>query len=658
MSTLLDDVEEVTSHLALGIGELPTPPDPVHYGPTWEINSDWTPGSTAYKYLLPETTLGWEIQAWVEGVPELGIPANILSDDTDEHGVPLPFRFTQEQLRFVLWMYAVDERGRFVFRDIVLQRLKGWGKDPLAAVIAAVEFVGPCRFAGWAMVDLPDKGLRMGDPVGKRHPRAWVQVAAVSKDQTKNTMTLFPGLFSPACVEEHAIDIGKEVIYAHHGRCRIEAVTSSPKALEGGRPTLVIKNETHHWLSNNNGHEMAQVIERNAVKSKDGAARTFSITNAYDPGQESVAQQERESWEQENESGWTVSTMYDSLEAHSSALIALPPVWTGHDDDGRKTFREPSEAEYREYVGAIISAVRGDSTWLDVENITTKILQPKSDVTESRRFYYNQVLAAEDAWVPSQAIQAAIDKYVIDLRKLPGADVLRAGWAPVGGDEEIVMFFDGSKSFDATGLVGCRVSDGYTFLIGVWQQPKGMPDGKWLVPRWEVDERVHEAHKRFNIVAFFGDPSHALEDDDDTRYWDGFLDDWHQTYHPRYKVWAVRTGDNRHSVMWDMTSPQRQDSFVKAAERTRGEFTQKNDVEEFEPTFKIDGHPAFVTHLRNARAYYHPKGYGVSVHKGSRMSKRKIDLAVCAIGARMLRRLVQNAEEQAEPEKLKASVVW
>ena len=58
-----------------------------------------------------------------------------------------------------------------------------------------------------------------------------------------------------------------ELIRAHRGRCRLEAVTSSYRALEGGRSTFVILNETHHWLSNNEGHAMLAVIDRNATKS-------------------------------------------------------------------------------------------------------------------------------------------------------------------------------------------------------------------------------------------------------------------------------------------------------------------------------------------------------------------------------------------------------
>ncbi|MBQ1167141.1 terminase, partial [Streptomyces sp. A73] len=69
--------------------------------------------------------------------------------------------------------------------------------------------------------------------------------------------------------------------------------TSSPRALEGGRPTAVNLGETHHGLESTQGHEMAAVIERNATKAADGQTRTLANTNAYEPGEDSVAERTR-----------------------------------------------------------------------------------------------------------------------------------------------------------------------------------------------------------------------------------------------------------------------------------------------------------------------------------------------------------------------------
>jgi len=169
---------------------------PFSMGPTWDRNPFWTGPRDPQGYILPELTLGWQVLRWIHG--------NLLADETDENDKRLPFDLTDEQKRFILWFYAIDEDGRFLYREIVLQRLKGHGKDPLAAVIAAVEFVGPCRFAGWTAVDREDLDLVQGDPIAKPHPRAWVQIAAVTLKQTQNTMKLFRGLFTDACVAEHA----------------------------------------------------------------------------------------------------------------------------------------------------------------------------------------------------------------------------------------------------------------------------------------------------------------------------------------------------------------------------------------------------------------------------------------------------------------------
>lgn len=623
---------------------------PATLGPTWDRNPHWTGPRDPEGYILPEITLGWQAIRWIED--------NLLADETDENDQPLPFQLTNEQIRFILWFYAIDEFGRFLYREIVLQRLKGWGKDPLAAAIAAVEFVGPCRFKGWAMHDMPELGLQAGDPVARPHPRAWIQIAAVSLEQTGNTMQLFHGLFSPECIAEHGIDPGKTVFYAYGGMKRIQAVTSSPKSLEGNRPTLVIKNETHHWHANNDGIAMADAIERNATKAKGGAARTLSITNAYAPTEDSVARREREAYELA-QAGLAMDTgvMYDSLEAPKDARIR-PQFPDEQDDAVRRGIEEiPAEVKDRiwmKYLARVLEVVRGDAWWLDIPGLSKSIADPKNAPSRSRRFWYNQIAASEDAWVHPNAVDAAVSRMAQENRLITsseGFDQLQAGWL-VAPDEPIVAFFDGSKSDDATAIVGCRLSDGYVFTIGVWQKPAGERGKKWLSPRPAVDERVQLMFQRFNVVAFWGDPSHTKDETDDSSYWMGMLDKWMRLYKDRLdpKHWPVKSGLRKHAINFDMTGPERQQVFIKAAELFVEEMEQLNDVEEFAPAFEIDGHPALVTHLKNAISRFHPQGWGTTLSKDAPDSPRKIDLAVCAVGARMLRRIVLNLHEDEEDE--------
>ncbi|WP_407563320.1 terminase [Streptomyces sp. 184] len=560
----------MTSQAAEQVPEVVTP---FAIGPTWRRGEDG-------RFVLPEYTLGWQCLAW--------------TGTYLQHWAGKPWQYTAEQARLTLWWYAMDPAtNRFLWRDGVLQRLKGWGKDPVKATWSAFEFVGPCRFGGVAD-EGNEWGVPAGQPLGVQHPAAWVQIAAVSQDQTRNTMTLFPSILSKRALEEFRIDLGKEIIYADKGRARIEAVTSSPRALEGGRPTFTSMGETQHWVESNSGHEMAAVIERNATKSADGAARTLADTNAFEPGEDSVAERTREAFESA-EAGRAVDTglFYDSLEAPAEAKLT------------------------EEWIVPTLKAVRGDSTWLDIERLKASILDVRNPPSRSRRFWFNQIVAAEDAFLA---------RYEWDANPHEGFELERR--------DEITLFFDGSKSDDATGLVGCRMSDGLVKTLGVWQRPAGWPDGvPYRVPRDEVDGVVDQVFAEFRPVAFFADPGAGHDDRDGERYWDGYIDSWAQRYDRRLKVKAVASGPRRHAVLWDMRDPKHQPAFTEAVDRFYRDVLERQ--------VPHDGHKVLRQHIANARRRTNAWGY--TIGKEHRESARKIDLAVCAIGARMLRRMVLNS---------------
>ena len=562
--------------------------EPLVIGPTWTRGEDG-------KFVCPEFTLGWHVLVWTAAYLQ--------------HAGGRPWRYTNEQVRLVLWWFAMDpETGEFLYRDAVLQRLKGWGKDPFAATLCAVEFIGPARPSrvvdafGRLVVRVAGpadpSGVPQGQPLGEAHPEAWVQIAAVSQDQTRNTMTLFPGLFTKKAIVEFGIDLGKEIIYAFKGRCRIEAVTSSPRALEGGRTTFTLMNETHHWVEGNGGHEMSAVIERNATKSADGAARTFAITNAFEPGEDSVAERTRDAYESV-EAGQTEDTgiLYDSLEAPPEARLT------------------------KEWIPKVLEAVRGDSVWLNIPRIVKSILDKRNPPSRSQRFWYNRVVAAEDSWMA---------RYEWDACARPDS-------ALADGDQ-VVLFFDGSKSDDATGLVACRVEDGLVATLGVWQRPAQLPaDEPWTVPRDHVDGVVANAFTRFKVLAFFADPGSG-QDGGGELYWDAYLEQWGQTYGKKLLIQSVTSGAQRHAVRWDMRDRRRQQQFTEAVGFTYEDILERRLVH--------DGHRVLRQHVINARR--RTNAWGVTIGKEHRESARKVDLAVCMVGARMLRRQVLNSREYAK----------
>lgn len=568
-----DEAEEIKRWYRSALAET-LPPiglqwEPTRIGPTWQYEGGW---------LLPERSLGWE---------QLAFAGQWLTIKGK------PWKYTMEQARFVLWFHALNDDGTHVSHSAVLQRLKGWGKDPFAAVESTAALVGPVEFDHWGSDD---------QPVGRQVTDAWVQIAAVSLDQTKNTMKIFPGLIPAETRRHFGIQIGKQNVWARGDTAQIEAVTASPLAIEGGRPKLIIRAETQNWNSSNGGHDMAGAMEGNAAKAEVGTpARILDICNAYRPGEDSVGQRQREGWDDtqgEDAQAVDFGLLYDSLEAPPEAPLtaaAAPDV---------------------------VEAVRGDSVWLDARGrILKSILNPLNSPSESRRKWYNQITAAEDAWT-------APDEF----------DPLRDQELVVAAGEEVAMFLDCSKSDDATGLVGVRMSDGHVFTLGMWQRPPGRRGDGWLAPREEVDAKVDHAFETYRVVGFFADPSHTLDDETQDRYWDPLLDSWHQKYKSRLRIWASGTrGGKGHAVKFDMSD--------RVNTRAIGEAVAFTLEEIRSASFTWDGDPRLRRHVLNARRY--PVGNGVvSIAKDRRDSKNKIDLAVCMVGARMVRRRLLNSGER------------
>ena len=513
-----------------------------------------------------DRTLGWAALAWTARW--------LLHPDGPNAG--RPWRYTPEQARMLLWWYAIDDSGRFVYRRGLVRRMKGWGKDPFGATLCALEFAGPCRFGGWG----PD-----GGPIAVAHPAAWVQVAAVAKDQNRNTMTLFPGLFSKEAQAEFEIDIGKEIIYARHGAARIEAVTSSPRALEGGRPTFILKNETQHWLLRNEGHAMSEVIARNAAKGRDGATRFLSICNAFNPGEDSDAERDHTAWEK-MATGRTRATgfWYDALEA--PADVELVPQPTG--EDGRLTAEDLDRARESLYQGLL--AARGDSGWVDVDRLIEEIYDPTTSPSTSRRWYLNHIIATEDAWVTPQEW----DRLAVPDEKVAAGELVTLG-------------LDGSKSDDNTALIGCRVSDGFLFRLGIWEPEKF--DGE--IPRKEVDAAVERAFAEYDVAGFFSDV-HPFET---------YIDKWEEEHGAGL---CVRVQE-RYPIGWDMRG--RKAETTRAAESFHSAIVEGDVLH--------DGDKLFAQHVYNARRM--PNNYGVTFRKESPFSSKKVDACAAAMLARECR---------------------
>ncbi|MFR9767065.1 hypothetical protein [Nocardia sp. SC052] len=546
--------------------------EPVKIGPVWQWDNGW---------VLPEHTLGWRVLAWC---------GKWLRDKKGQ-----PWQFTPEQTRYILWYFAVDQDGDWLYHSAVLQRLKGWGKDPIAACLAMAACFAEVAFDHWD-----------GDrPIGREEPNAWVQIIAVSQEQTKNTMKLFPSLVPAETRAHFGIQIGKLNVYGLGDTRQIEAVTSSPLAIEGGRPTQVFRCETQNWNSSNGGHDMAGALEGNAAKSEAGAARMMDICNAYRPGEDSVGERMREAYEAtqgEDSIAMDFGLLYDSLEAPPEAPLTA------------------------EDAPAVVHSIAGDSYWLDTRpkgRIVKSILNPANPPSESRRKWFNQVVATADAWTTPQ---------LWDRLGNPPAP------APPEGTE-VFLFLDGSKSDDPTALIGCRLDTGDVFVVGIWERPANWDSKRaWLVDRADVDGRVRRACARWDVYGLWCDPSDARDDESGELYWEPLCDDWAEIQD--WRLPAVKSGDRQHPIIWDMRAPRHAALHTEHAERT------VTDIKD--GAFRHDGNKRLRAHVHNARR--RPGKYGVGLGKSGRGSAKKVDGAVAMVGARLMRKiwLIANPEPSGE----------
>jgi len=564
---------------------------PGYYRDRWRGTGAWCtlPWPDDLSELPP--SIGPQVIAWAEWrtYEQTGQPGLI------HHLTGEPWAFTPGQRRFLHLWYAYDpETGRWTWRRGVRRGAKGTGKDPFGGALCDIELVGP----SWLV-------WRDGRWIGERHRMPLVQVASNSEAQSKDLLRVANGLFGRHAREFYRIDCGetRTIVEDDDFGGRLEVLTSSERTAEGDPATFIFLNETHHMTESNGGHRIARVARRNVGKSPaELQARVCDATNAHEQGSDSIGERAYEAWQKQVSGKYPNlrhDILYDSIEA--------PPDTDLYDDESRR---------------AGLAAAYMDSPWSDLERLDGEVLDPETSLADSIRYYLNGLATREDAW--------------IDPRKF---DALTRAGTVIADREQVALFLDCSKSGDSTALVACRISDGYVFVLGVWQRPHGDRGKGWLAPRHEVDVQVRTAFERWAIVWFGVDPSPARDDEDEHNYWMPLVDAWHRDFHRKLKVWATGGAKRGHSVLFDMRvkmpgGAERNRMFTAAAEQAAADIDEHG-------TLTHDGSAILRMHVHNARRRTNP--WGVSLGKETRDSKKLVDAAVSMVGARMGRRIALNS---------------
>ena len=400
-----------------------------------------------------------------------------------------PYLLTDEMWTFLLHHYRLktsarpDQRGpAFVYRRSQLVRPQKWGKGPFSAAIICAEAVGPVLFDGWDAD---------GQPVGKPWPTPLIQIAANSEEQTANVYACLVPMIELGPLANVIPDTGETRINLPNDG-RIEPVTSRARTRLGARITFAIQDETGVWTESSGMVGVSDTMNRGLAGM---GGRSIETTNAWDPAENSVAQQT---------AGARVKDIYrDHVQA---------PTGLSYSD----------KAERRR----IHRAVYGDSAkrprgWVDLDSIEGMALELMArDKSQAERFFGNRIVSTIDAW--------------LDDSDIAGWETIARPGVVLEKGTRVALGFDGSQYDDWTAIrARAWLPDGTLFGF-----TPTFADGRptyWdptefggEVPRGEVQAAIEHVFDYFDVARLYADPE----------LWQSEIDEW-----------ATRYGDKR-VVVW------------------------------------------------------------------------------------------------------------
>jgi phage terminase large subunit-like protein len=499
-------------------------------------------------------TLGPQVCDWIESFLVHG-PGDIRGE---------PARIDDETRGLIFRMYEVypkgtkiggrDVSGRRRFTRCGISLRKGTAKTEKAAWIIGAELHpdAPVRCDGFDA---------KGEPVGVGVRDPYIPLVAYTEEQTEELAYAALKFILEASPLVDDFDIGLERIMRKAGDGKAVALASSPSARDGARTTFQHFDETHHFHSQRL-RDAHQAMLANIPKRMLADAWTLETTTAFTPGQNSVAE----------------GTM-DYAKQIESGEIDDPRLFYFH-RSASAGYDIEKEDDVRQ---AILEASGPAAAWSNIESIVDLWRNPQTD-----RAYFERV------WL-NRPVQSELQAFDVDRFK-----ELEAGGKPEPGTL-ITLGFDGSRTNDATAIVGTVVETGHQFVVGVWERPPRFEE--WSVPRDEVDEVMADAMETWDVWRLYADPP----------YWEDAVDDWAGRYgEPKVFRWYT-------------------DSYRKMALACRA---YRDAILNGE--ISHDGNKAFIRHIGNARKHElnreddegRPLFY---IKKERKDSPKKIDIAMAAI---------------------------
>lgn len=413
-------------------------------------------------------SLGYTLIDWIEEYECHG-PGDIQGEKLE---------LDDEMRDHIIQCYRLDpQTGQRAYDEAVLSRPKGRAKSEIAGVVAVAEGFAPVRFDGWDA---------SGQPVGRPIVSPLIKCLATEESQAGNTFENVAFIAGEWGKDEHpeiyggASGIRKyqsaSAIYLPHGG-EIVACTSGAASKDGGKETHVVADETHLYVLKEL-RSMYATVSRNLSKRKLAEPWMHQTSTAYRPGEDSIFEQ--------------------TLTSHRLETLSNRVYMNHREAKGKIAIKNHDHT-----IKQLLDVYGASAPWQDMERKWRDMNDPRicPDEETAARYYLNRPMSTKDAWIPVATIEAqnaAAKQTATDKRERPSTKI------PAG--EPIAIGFDGSLNDDSTVLIGCRMSDGFLFPLGIWSKPFGQAGLDWEVPRSDVVATIEKAFADYTVSRMYADP--------------------------------------------------------------------------------------------------------------------------------------------------------
>jgi phage terminase large subunit-like protein len=434
-----------------------------------------------------ERTLGPLVVSWIE--------RELVHGPGDVQGQRV--ELDDEQVRFILRAFEIDEHGRRVVRRAVFSRPKGRAKSELLAFIACAEALGPVRFAGWG---------HDGRPLGHPVQAPLIRLAATEEGQADNSYAPVEFMLREGPISRTpGLDPGMTRTFTPGGG-KIVPITAKASSKDGGLESFVGFDETHLYVSAEL-KSLHATIRRNLGKRKQAQPWSMETSTMYAPEDGSVAE-----------------SSHRYAEAVAAGAIRDPSFLFDHRQaSGKLDFADDDQLR-----AALVDVYGEAAEWMDIERLLAEARDPDTLESDFRRYFLNQPTArVEGRWITDEK------------------------WAECRSEEEIppaasiVVGVDAAHTRDTTACAWAwRNEDGRIVVRSrVWSVLEGKPHDVF-VPGGRLDndlvtEFIRETLMRDYILTHvFYDPRYFNTQASDLSQEDGLtVVEMHQDQHEMRDAW-------------------------------------------------------------------------------------------------------------------------